>query len=354
MFMKDIFSGKAAVQGRGLKIGRFGRFSAAVSSLCLVLVLLTGLVISCGKSGKQTESGNEKEVGKTFSRLRIAEQYGLAYAPLQIMRRKGYLEEELPDLEISWQRLGNTAAIREAMLAGRTDIGFMGIPPFLIGYDRGMGWKIFTGLSEAPLGLVTWKSDIRGIEDFGPEDRIALPQPGSIQHILLSMACERELGRADVLDDILITANHPDGMQALLNRREISAHFTSPPYLMEELSEPDMRMILSGREAMGGEFTFIVGVANEELYHSHPDAPAGIIRALQRAEGFLREQPFDAASILAEEYGISPEKTAEYLGWEGLRYSRNLAGIESFIHFMFTQEYIKTEYRMEEVVYTPE
>ena len=55
-----------------------------------------------------------------------------------------------------------------------------------------MDWKLIAGLSVCPVGLVAGKS----IPDFAAlteQHRIALPQPGSIQHILLSMAAEREL-----------------------------------------------------------------------------------------------------------------------------------------------------------------
>mgnify|MGYP001039079227 CR=1 FL=1 len=73
--------------------------------------------------------------GKT---LIIADQYGLAYAPLQVMQAKNFIQEIDPDLTIEWAKAGNTTAIREMMLAGKVDIGFMGIPPFLIARDKGM------------------------------------------------------------------------------------------------------------------------------------------------------------------------------------------------------------------------
>ena len=92
--------------------------------------------------------------------ITIAEQYGLAYAPVQIMKDKKILEENLVGMKIRWKRLANTAAIREAVLAGEVDIGFMAIPPFLIGKDKGMDWKIISGLSMSPLGLMTYKEDL--------------------------------------------------------------------------------------------------------------------------------------------------------------------------------------------------
>ncbi len=327
---------------------------AAAPVFLSALFFLMLLLPACGGGENGTaaagEEGAAPDAGSQRPVLSIAEQYGLAYAPLQVMRGKAYLEEELPGYRIDWQRLGNTAAIREAMLAGRLDVGFMGIPPFLIGYDRGMEWKIFTGLSEAPLGMVTWKKEIRSLGDFRPEDRIALPQPGSIQHILLTMACEREMGSASALDDILVTMNHPDGMQALFSRRDISAHFTSPPYLMEELSAPGMYQVLSGTEAMGGEFTFIVGVALDRLLQNDPEAAAALRRALERAEAFLRDEPEEAVALLAGEYNIDEQRLRKYLDWPGLSYGRSVKGLDAFIRFMGANGYLNTEFGSRDVV----
>ncbi len=302
------------------------------------------------KAGKKTAGKNTAAEHQSSNNLVVAEQYGLAYAPLQVMRAKGFLEAELPGYRIEWSRLGNTAAIREAMLAGRLDAGFMGIPPFLIGYDRGMKWRIFTGLSEAPLGLVTWRDDIKSLADFGPDDRIALPQPGSIQHILLTMACERQLGQAQALDDSLVTMNHPDGMNALLSRGDISAHFTSPPYLMEELSAEGSHMVVSGREAMGGEFTFIVGVATEQLLSTSPEAVSALRRALAVSIDYMETHRSEVVELLAEEYGISSAKLSDYLQWEGLNYTQRVLGLSRFIEFMHTQDYLQSHIAPEQVL----
>lgn len=85
-------------------------------------------------------------------KIRIAEQYGLAYAPLQVLVEKGFLEEKAGDVEVQWVRLGNTAAIREAVLAGDLDIGFMGIPPFSLPGTRGWSGKSPRACRAAPLG----------------------------------------------------------------------------------------------------------------------------------------------------------------------------------------------------------
>jgi NitT/TauT family transport system substrate-binding protein len=271
----------------------------------------------------------------------IAEQYGLAYAPLQIVKEKKIIENKLPGIKVNWVRLENTAAIREAVLGDRVDIGFMGIPPFLIGWDKGMEWKIFTGLSIAQIGLVTWREDINNLADFKPDDRIALPQPGSIQHILLSMAAEKQLGQADIFDNQLVTLKHPDGMNALLSRRDIAAHFTSPPYIMMELLEPDMKLILDGKEAMGGDFTFIAGMATNSFIDKHPDILSHVYSAIGMAGNIIREKPEEALAILKKDYSISDETLFSYLTGGGLIYSDRVEGLPEFIEFMKAEGYIK-------------
>ena len=113
----------------------------------MIIISIMVLLLTAGCAKTETAGGQKT--------IRIAEQYGIAYAPMQIMKAQGLLEKNCPGIAISWEQMNNTAAIREAMVANRLDAGFMAIPPFLIGWDNGMDWKIATGLSSVPTGLVT-------------------------------------------------------------------------------------------------------------------------------------------------------------------------------------------------------
>ena len=293
----------------------------------------------------QAKNGPEQDVT-------IAEQFGLAYAPLQIMKQEKLLEKAMPSLTVQWRQMGNTAVIREAMLAGEVDIGFMAIPPFLIGWDKGMSWKIACGLSESPLGLVTNQARIRSLKDFTPQDRIAVPQPGSVQHILLAMACERDLGDAKKLDNLLVTLAHPDGMNALFAGKEITAHFTAPPYLFNELAKPGIHQILDGREAIGQNFTFVVGATTVAFHNKRPKAYRGFMTALHQVVGLINKNPDQAAAILAPQYGISKTEAIKYLTWPGMKYSTTIRGIEPFADFMLKQGYITQKPSLREIVWT--
>jgi NitT/TauT family transport system substrate-binding protein len=288
----------------------------------------------------------------------IAEQYGLAYAPLQIMRAQGYFEELVPELEIKWVKLGNTAAIREAVLAGEVDLGFMGLPPFLIGADKGMDWKLVAGLSICPVGLVVTDeiagSGESGLKALKSSHRIALPQPGSIQHILLSMAAEKELGDAARFDDSLVSMKHPDGMTALLSGA-VDAHFTSPPYIFmenEALAQDGsgFKTLLSGFDAFGGEFTFVGAMAAGSFIEEKPELLRKFLQALERSVDYINDSPSEAADILAEVYDMEAVRVLEYINHKDMVYTTDILGLERFISFMNAQAYLSGEITAEDVL----
>lgn len=299
------------------------------AGVCAGFMFLTLLTVSCGRSEPV---------------LRVAEQFGLAYAPVSVAKELGFIEEELETAglppEVGWLKLGNTASIREAAAAGRVDAAFMGIPPFIISRNGGMEWRIAAGLSRSPLALVSWRSDLRVLEDFGPEDRIALPQPGSIQHILLAMAAEKRMGDAGYFDRRLVTMNHPDGMRALSARKEIAAHFTAPPYLFMELGEPGMHEIIGGEECFGGPFTFIVTVATEQLREERPEAYRAFIAGIERGMNYVRDNPGKCAELLAPVYGMEAHLIETMLTHPGMVFEEEVYGVDTFVSFMKRAGYL--------------
>lgn len=277
----------------------------------------------------------------------IAEQYGLAYAPLVIMRELGLLEAALEEgYTVRWEKLGNTAAIREAMLTDRLDVGFMGIPPFLIGVDQGMAWRIMSGLTISPLGLMTNEPSITTLDALVGGGKIALPQPGSIQHILLSMAAEESFGDAKTFDNQLISMKHPEGYQSLMFSDEVVAHFTSPPYIFQEQDEETLVQLLSGKEAFGGDFSFIVGVCREE-FRDDTVAYEAFQQALLKSIDYMENNREGSIAILSAYYELSEEVTGEYVYERGITYDMKVHGLNDFMTFMYQADYIKSSYEEE-------
>lgn len=314
-----------------------------ITTLLLFLVS-SGMIVSC----KAEDNTGRAALPETIS---LTEQYGLAYAPIATARLKGWFEEELPGVKFDWHTAGNATAVREAMLAGRLDGGFMGIPPYLIGKDRGMTWIAGAAVAEAQLGLVVVRPGIDDLKDIPRDLRIALPQPGSIQHILLAMAAENRLGDASRFDEQLITLSHPDGMAALTAGREVEAHFTSPPYLQKELENKEAQLLLDGVTAFGSEFTFIIAVFSNELTVNYPDAIDGIRRVINRSAKWLNENPDVAAAFMADYYRMDEQNLTEILSSEVLSFGGEIKGMSRFVEFMTERDYLINGLTQDDLVY---
>jgi NitT/TauT family transport system substrate-binding protein len=293
----------------------------------LKLVIIIGMIFSILLSG----CGKKEE--KTLS---IGEQFGLAYAPLEVMKSKGFLEAELMernlDISVQWKKLGNTSAIRESMLSGDLDIGFTAIPPFLIGKDKGMDWRIIAGISKTSVSLVTKDPDLKSISDLKDNHRIMLPQPGSIQHILLMMAAEKGVGRASAYDGQLLSMAHPDGVTAFISGNSDLLHFTTPPYLQEEL-ENGGRVLLDGRESFGGDFTFIVGICQERVFKD-TKVYESFKGALVKTMEYMESDKEGTLKILSEAYDYETGELESYLGDGTTTFGTGVEGIDTFVEFM--------------------
>jgi len=328
--------------------------------LFVLLVLLATLVLTaCGQPPAEPAvepEGGEASGGEPSGEvptMRLAVQFGLGYAPLTIAQEKDFFGKYLPGVEIEWKQFGSGGAIREALIAGELDAGVMGIPPFIIGWDKGAPWKVASGVCVMPLGLQTYQDDIETLADFSDGDKIAYPSPGSIQHILLSMAAEKELGDATALDGFGVAMAHPDGAAALLSEKDITAHFTSPPYVFEELSSPNIHQVVDGTEAFGTEFTFLVAVATQDFYENNPQGYSAFVLGLADAIAFINENPTEAASILAPAFKLDEETTLKYLTWPGMNYTTTPYGLLGFAPFMKQAGYIeKIPERLSDLAWT--
>ena len=297
-----------------------------------VMICITLLV------GGLSVSGFGPALAAATNEIRIAGQFGLVYAPLMIAKKLQIFEKY--GLRPVWKEYGSGAAVREGLVSGEVDVGFMGIPPFLIGWDKGCPWKAALGFVVIPVGLVTYDSSIKSLKDFKSTHKIALPSPGSVQHILLAMAAEKELGSASALDQNLVAMAHPDGAAALISKRGIAAHFTTPPYLFEELSQPGFHTVVDDIEAFGQPFSFNVGVASEKFHDRNPVAYACFVAAVSEAMAWINTNKKEAADILAPEFGLTPEKTYTYMTWPGMDYTTAPYGLLGFADFMQEAGYI--------------
>lgn len=258
--------------------------------------LLTTLVLVTAAAAAHAES----------SRIRIAEQFGVGFLPLHVIRDQKLIErfgkERGLEIEVVWAKLSGGAALNEALLADTIDIASGGLAPLLTIWDRTRGSvdvKGVTALVSLPYYLTSRNPDVKTIADFTEKDRIALPSVTvSIQARILQMAAEQAFGPGQFkrLDALTVALPHPEATAAMLGGgTEVTAHFTSPPFQEQQLRDPKIHKVLSSYDVLGGPATAIVLWAKAAFRDDNPGTYAAFLDALAEAVRIIEADKAEAA-----------------------------------------------------------
>jgi len=243
--------------------------------------------------------------------ITIAYQPGLSYSNLIVMRDQRSLEKQFPQTKITWVVLGSTAAIRDGFIANQIQIGAGSIPPFLTGWDRGVGWKVLASLNQMSVWLVTRDNAIKSVKDLKPDMKIGMPSLDSVQSLTLRKAAANDLGNAHALDTAIVAIDHPSGMQAL-QVGQLTAHLSAPPFQYQEVQAGGHVVVRSFD--VFGPHTFNSVYVNEKFANEHPQFVKGFYRDLLDATQFLKAHPREASEILSKDSG-GKVAAHDFEGW---------------------------------------
>ncbi len=227
---------------------------------------------ACG--GSSSESGSDS--------VTIAYQYGMAYAPFEVMKEQGLVEKYYDGAEVEYSILNSGSAINEGVVSGDVDIGAMGVGPAITGVTSGVPYKIAANVSAQPHKIMTNDENIQSLSDI-TDEKIALVNIGSIQHVLLAMAAEAELGDAHALDNNIVAMSHPDGMSSLLSG-SVECQLTTSPYVYKEAAEEGIHEVEGLESVWPDGNSFIVMMASTDLYEKNPELYQAVVSALEETK----------------------------------------------------------------------
>lgn len=242
----------------------------------------------------------------------IAPGLGLGHAPLTIMRQLGLLEKKFPDVEVEWITAAGGAALRDGIIAGQIDVGAGGPGPFMIGWDKGVEWKVLGSQVMLDLWLVTKDPNVKSLDDITPEMQISVTSPDSAMAIALRKNAQDVLGDSNIFDKQLVSMAHPDAYQALINGN-IALAYTSPPYQWDLVEKEGAHKVIGSNEAFGA-VSFSALLMATKFWDNYPTYAQAIYDALVEAQTYLTENPAEAAKVLSEADGGSPSAT-QYEAW---------------------------------------
>jgi NitT/TauT family transport system substrate-binding protein len=240
--------------------------------------------------------------------VRIATQYGISYLPLTIMAENKLLEAEGKklglDLSTEWIRFTGGPPMNEALISGNLDFASGGVGPLVTIWARtqsNLKVKGVAALNAMPLYLNSINPDVKTIKDFTDKDRIALPAVRvSIQAVVLQIAAEKVFGKGQEhkLDAWTVSLSHPDGLaQMMSGKSEITAHFTSAPFMYQELADKRVHLVLNSYDVFGGPHTFNVVWASSKLYEGEPKIVQAFLAALSEAMKQIHDDPAGSAAL---------------------------------------------------------
>ncbi len=247
------------------------------------------------------------------SQIRIAQQFGLGYLPLMIVRQHRLIEKHasasgIGNVQVIWNRYPSGDAMNQALRSGSLDIASGGTVPLLRVWDRtkeGLAVNGIAALSSMPLYLNSNNPKVKTLRDFTDNDRIALPAvKESIQAVVLQMAAAQTFGEQDyaVLDRLTVSMPHPEGLAALLaGDSKITAHLTSPPFQYEELESPNVHRVLSSYDVLDGPATFTTVWTSSQFRERNPKTFRAVYNAIREGVGIINKDKRYAAELYVQQ-----------------------------------------------------
>src|SRR5712664_500257 len=225
--------------------------------------------------------------------IRAAQQYGLSYLALMLMEDGKLVEKQakqagLPELKVTWAKLGGPQAMNDALLSGSLDFGTGGVPSLITLWaktrDQPLNVKGVGALNDMPNELIVSRPEVKSIRDLGAQDKIAVTSVKiSTQALLLQMAAAKEWGDKEYekLDPLTVSMSHPDALTPLLS--------------YQEKAKPPLHAILNSYDILGGQATFNVVWSSSKFHDANPKAYKAFANAFQEATDAINKDKRAAA-----------------------------------------------------------
>lgn len=263
----------------------------------MMMVLLMTLTACGGQSDTSEESsGLPKEIN--FGYLRVPNDETLAITE-QIFDE--YFTEK--GIKCNFITFDSGVQANKALASGSVDFATMGNTNAIIalatGIDVEMIW-IHEVLGEIEALAVKNGSGIETVEDLEGM-KIATPFASTAHYVLLNV-----LKEAGIEDKVQLLDMKTPEIVAAWERGDIKAAYTWQPSLGKLLEDGEI-LVSSADMAEKGYITANVEVVRTEFANKYPDLVADFISVLSEAGDMYREDPENAAELIANELEIEAD-----------------------------------------------
>jgi ABC-type nitrate/sulfonate/bicarbonate transport system substrate-binding protein len=271
-------------------LGSLRRGIAALS-----LVVVSGL---CAAQSVDVVPGlRVEQVPKVVGTLNFAHGFGLIYGAMPVARQLGVMEKVFPNAKVVWQNIFTTAQQRDAMLAGRLDIGSCTPGPFLSSWDKGVEFKWVQTVGGFDGYLMVHADGPKSLLDFIGTTMKMSPGPNTAQYFTVQEALRKAGKDPKLLDRNWVNLPHPDAVQALIGK-QLDGHYATADFALR-LQELGMRKISSIKETWGSLYG--VGACTlASIEKEKPEVIRGYAEGLKKTVAWMNANPDKAAEMLSK------------------------------------------------------
>ena len=277
----------------------------------------------------------------------ISRGSGPLYLVSHVMERRNLVEAQaralgLADLAVVWREVPRQIEQTTELLADRVQIVNNGIGQLLYLHDRTGGRiKGIIATANHSVTLVTRDPKIRGLQDYGPGDRIAVSLVGaSVHSLFLQMAAEQQFGAGgwNRLESLEAQMGQAEAFIALKSPgHDVRSHAASAPFDAMELAEiPGARRIIGTSDLPGNPRASVQFTTKQEYADAHPIVVAAVRNATMDAIRLIRSDLEAAvADYLANSNSkTDPKKLVALLDQESVEFSPAPKSVMLYARFL--------------------
>ncbi len=237
-------------------------------------------------------------------RLRIG-HLSTAYHTSLILMGTRRIEEKM-GVEPAWKLFGGGPGVVEALSLGDVDMGYVGLPPAMMGIDAGAPIKCVAGGHVEGTVMIGGK-DLKSLEesgDFGETllqfegKAIGVPPKGSIHDVII-----RELLEKTGLRDEVEVKNFEwaDFIPGAMERGELDAAIGTPSLAAMVLRSLEAKIVIPASMLWPNNPSYGI-IVREELMEDR-DMIEGFLKLHEEASSLMRMHPKKAAGIASRIMG---------------------------------------------------
>ncbi len=223
-----------------------------------------------------------------------------------VLRRQGWLEAALPEVEVTWTLSAGSNKANEYVRSNAIDFGSTAGVAALLARANGTDQHTVYLYSQPEWTalVVTADSEIQTVEDLKGK-KVAATKGTDPYFFLLQALHAHGLRQSDVE---VVNVQHADGKTAL-ERGDVDAWSGLDPHMAQTEIEQGSRLIYRNIDfntwgALNAQAAFI---------DEYPDLVTLVLVEYERARAWILENPEETAQVLSEEAGLSIEVATKEL-----------------------------------------